>query len=161
MIVSIVQNDFCRKNWRLQVLRSINSPLKTSQNIMSKQTESAASVNLFPVIALLILNLLAVLVTLGIVLARTADNGGNGLVASSTSKAVAIDRIGDIRLVDNNVVFDLIDLDENAANPEVSKQVTISQEGFVRGYAGMEKFMNQLIELGLVTANDAEPAAGE
>jgi hypothetical protein len=117
---------------------------------MNKTTEVVEKTNLTPVIALLVLNLLAVLFTLGAVLSRTAGlSSANG---GSDNVAVSVDRVGDIRLHEGNVVFDLINID--GTNPKIEKQVTMSQDGFVRGYASMEQFVNKMIEQGLVTANE-------
>ena len=121
---------------------------------MSKNNPVASnSVNLFPVIGLLVLNLVAVLFTLGAVLSRTA---GLSSGSSDYQKSVNVDRIGDIRLVGEEVVFDLIDIDGDS--PEVASQVTISQEGFVRGFTAQESFLNKLIDAGKVKINeDASP----
>ena len=106
-------------------------------------------VNLMPVIVLLVVNLLAILVTLGAVLSRTAglDRG-----ASNQIELTQADRIGDIRLNKGQVKFDLLKK-TGSAEATVFSQVEMPQEGFLRGFSQMEKFVRELIEAGLVTAS--------
>lgn len=123
---------------------------------MSKKTETIVQqtkTNLFPVIALLILNLLAILLAIGILMVRTQS-----LVDSGTG--VKADRLGQIKLDQGNVVIDLMELDPAVNRHKVTKQVVMRQEDFVAGYSSMEDFMRQMIEKGLVKARvaDAQPA---
>ena len=127
---------------------------------MNKPTISEP-VNLTPVIVLLIANLLAILVTLGAVLSRTASlNRGTSANQIELAKA---DRIGDIRLDKGQVKFDLLKK-TGTAEATVFSQVEMPQDGFLRGFGQMETFVRELIEAGLVTATvegDDEQSSGD
>lgn len=122
--------------------------------IMSRNTETPAAPSNFPVIALLILNLLAVLFTLGAVLARTA-----GLKGAPEKVAMSADRVGDIRVVEDTVVFDLIDVNDQGKNPQVTKQITMPHDGFLSGFASMEQLVQQMVDKGdwVAVENEADP----
>lgn len=114
--------------------------------------------NSFPIIALLLLNLVAVLLTMGILLVRTqsltkgAQEGG----------VISADRIGSIALdKGGNVIFDLMSIDAETNRPKVIKQVTMRQEEFLQGYSSMEGFVDKMIEAGIVTENAPSGTGGE
>ena len=111
--------------------------------------------NLTPIMALLILNLLAVLLTIGILLVRTQS------LTKSNSKALVVDRIGEIKLDKGNVIIDLMDLNGSNNKLEVTQSVTLRQEDFLKGFSSMEGFVKKLIEAGLVTANEPDPEEGQ
>jgi len=111
--------------------------------------------NSFPIIALLLLNLVAVLVTMGILLVRTQSL----TKAAQEGGVIDADRIGSIALdKGGNVIFDLMKIDSSTNRPKVIKQVSIRQQDFLQGYTSMEGFVGKMIEAGLVTQNDS---AGE
>lgn len=121
---------------------------------MSKKQQTETIVqqtktNLFPVIALLILNLLAILLAIGILMVRTQSlvDSGSGVKA---------DRMGQIKLDQGNVVIDLLELDAASNRHQVSKQLVMRQADFVAGYSSMEDFMRQMIEKGFVKARVVE-----
>ena len=122
---------------------------------------TAEPVNLTPVIVLLVANLLAVLLTLGAVLSRTASlNRG---ASPNQIELAKVDRIGDIRLDKGQVKFDLLKK-SGSADATVFSQVEMPQDGFLRGFGQMEKFVRELIEAGLVTATvegDDDESSGD
>ena len=105
--------------------------------------------NLFPVILLLIANLIAILVAIAILMVRTqslVDGNVGGITA---------DRMGQIKLDQGNVVIDLMDLDASSNRHKVTKQLVMRQEDFLAGFGAMEDFMKKLIEAGFVTPRGA------
>ena len=100
--------------------------------------------NLFPVIALLILNLIGIGLVIGILMARTQSLVDSGV------KSITADRMGQIQLDKDNVVIDLMDMDATDRRHKVTKQLVIGQEDFLAGFSAMEDFMRKLIQAGVV-----------
>jgi len=103
--------------------------------------------NTFPIIALLLVNLLAVLLTIGILLVRTKS-----LVGTDAAR-LSVDRIGEIKLERGNVTFDLINIDDATNSPKVTQQVSMKQKDFIQGFSQMEGLVKKMMEAGLVKAN--------
>ena len=101
--------------------------------------------NSFPIIALLLLNLLAILLTIGILLVRTKS-----LVNSSTK--IPVDRIGEIKLYQGEVTFDLLTLHEATNQPRVTNQVCMKQQDFLTGFSQLEGLVKKMIADGKVKA---------
>ena len=101
--------------------------------------------NSFPIIALLLLNLLAILLTIGILLVRTKS-----LVNSSTK--IPVDRIGEIKLDQGEVTFDLLTLHEATNQPRVTNQVCMKQQDFLTGFSQLEGLVKKMIADGKVKA---------
>ena len=116
----------------------------TSETVIHQKT------NTFPIIALLLANLLAVLLTMGILLVRTKS-----LVKSNNK--IAVDRIGEIKLDQGNVTIDLMNLDEATNRPLVTQQVSMKQQDFLTGFSQMEGLVKKMIADGQVKARG--PAA--
>lgn len=104
--------------------------------------------NSFPIIALLLLNLLAILLTIGILLVRTKS-----LVNSSTK--IPVDRIGEIKLDQGEVTFDLLTLHEATNQPRVTNQVCMKQQDFLTGFSQLEGLVKKMIADGKVKARGA------
>lgn len=115
---------------------------------MSKQESQTIvqKTNSFPVIALLLANLLAVLLTMGILLVRTKS-----LVDSGAK--ISVDRIGEIKLEEGNVTFDLMNLDPATNRPKVIQQVSMKDDDFLKGFGQMEGLVKKMIQAGLIKTN--------
>jgi len=122
-----------------------------------RETETVVhrKINTFPIIALLLANLLAVLLTMGILLVRTKS-----LVGSNASK-ISVDRIGQIKLDQGNVTFDLVNLDDVTNSPKVTQQVSMKHEDFLKGFSQMEGLVKKMIDAGLIKANTAAAPASQ
>ena len=112
---------------------------------MNKPETVIQKISTFPIIALLLLNLLAVLLTMGILLVRTKS-----LVDSSTK--ISVDRIGEIKLDQGNVTIDMMNLDEATNRPTVTQQVSMKQQDFLTGFSRMEGLVKKMIADGKVKA---------
>ena len=115
----------------------------------SKQSgQQSPAFNPALIIVLLLLNLLGIGAILGILLSKNDKPTVTESTPPSVSKDVQVDRLGNITLDRDRVKFDLIALDGGSVN--VRQNVSLPQEGFVRGYQQLEQFMDQLIEKGYV-----------
>lgn len=114
---------------------------------MSKQTPSP-TFNSTPIIALLLLNLVGVGAIIGMLLSKKEPPISNSSKPATASQDLRVDRLGNISLDRDRVKFDLISLEDGSA--KVQQEVSLPQEGFVRGFQSLEQFMNQLIEKGFV-----------
>ena len=113
--------------------------LENVETVIQQKTNS------FPIIALLLLNLLAILLTIGILLVRTKS-----LVNSSTK--IPVDRIGEIKLDQGEVTFDLLTLHEATNQPRVTNQVCMKQQDFLTGFSQLEGLVKKMIADGKVKA---------
>jgi len=108
-------------------------------------------INTFPIIALLLINLLAVLLAIGILLVRTKSLVGSG-------SKISVDRIGEIKLDKGNVTFDLMNIDAATNSPKVTQQVSMKDQDFLKGFSQMEGLVKKMMEAGLIKSN--APGAG-
>lgn len=126
---------------------------------MNKAGETVIKkINTFPIIALLLVNLLAVLLTMGILLVRTKSLVGSG-------SNISVDRIGEIKLDQGNITFDLMNLDPATNTPKVIQQVSMKDQDFLTGFSKMEELVKKMIAAGLIksraqggVAPDAAPS---
>ena len=112
---------------------------------------STPSVNLFPLTALLIANLVAVcfalfmLVGLHRKVATPPPTGDDNIVTA--------DRIGGINLDRDRVRIDLINLDGSKVN-KVQEISLPLDEGFPEGLSRMQTFMEKMLEEGVLKKNE-------
>ena len=109
-------------------------------------------INTFPIIALLLVNLLAVLLTMGILLVRTKS-----LVVSG--EKLSVDRIGEIKLDQGNITFDLMNLDPATNQPKVIQQVSMKDQDFLSGFSQMEGLVKKMMAAGLIRGPGVAPDA--
>jgi len=112
----------------------------TTETVIQQKTST------FPIIALLLANLLAVLLTMGILLVRTKR-----LVNSSAK--ITPDRIGEIKLDNGIVTFDLMDLEAATNSPKVTHQVIMKDQDFLEGFSQMEGLVRKMQKAGLIKTN--------
>ena len=122
-------------------------------NKRETETHVHQKTNTFPIIALLLANLLAVLLTMGILLVRTKS------LVGSTADKISVDRIGEIKLDQGNVTFDLMNLDDVTNTPKVTQQVSMKQEDFLQGFSQMKGLVDKMVKAGLIKANNGGAAA--
>ena len=109
-------------------------------------------INTFPIIALLLVNLLAVLLTMGILLVRTKSLVGSGAKLS-------VDRIGEIKLDQGNITFDLMNLDPGTNSPKVIQQVSMKDQDFLSGFSQMEGLVKKMMAAGLIKSSGSAGVA--
>ncbi len=119
-----------------------------------KKTESVQTVNLFPVTALLIANLVGVLIA--IVMLYGLHNKTTKPKPPKLDKIVSADRIGEIKLDRDRVRINLMTIGERPSDIQKVQEISISQEGFLKGFSQMQTFIDEMVEQGIVTRN--EPA---
>lgn len=120
-------------------------PLAAGQSPKMKNQESATGVNLFPIMALLIANLVAVCIGLFMLvgLHRKTPN------APATDAVMTADRIGEIKLDRGNVRINLMKFGSDGKIGKV-QEVAIPQDGFLKGFDSMQNFIDKLVENGIV-----------
>ena len=72
------------------------------------------------------------------------------LVNSSTK--IPVDRIGEIKLDQGEVTFDLLTLHEATNQPRVTNQVCMKQQDFLTGFSQLEGLVKKMIADGKVKA---------
>ena len=112
---------------------------------MNKNDSTSPSVNLFPVMALSFMTLLATVAAIVMLI------GLHNMIpkSPSVSSAVAVDEIGEINLDQNTVRFNLM---KRSAGGKVEKlqEVVIPLESFITGFGRQQKFMDKMVEEGVI-----------
>ncbi len=112
-----------------------------------KKSETTPNVNLFPIMALLIANLIAVCIGLFMLV------GLHRKVPSAPSDAKQIlsaDRIGEIKLDRGNVRINLMKYDSDGSSVDKVREVSIPLDGFNKGFSAMQTFVDKMVEKGIV-----------
>ena len=111
-----------------------------------KNQDSSPGVNLFPIIALLLANLVAVCIGLFMLvgLHRKVPD------ASNSSTVLSADRIGEIKLDRDRVRINLMKFDDGGKIQKVQEVSMPFQEGFLNGFDQMQTFVDKMVEEGII-----------
>jgi len=112
-----------------------------------KNTESTSSVNLFPIIALLVANLIAVCIGLFMLV------GLHRKVPSAPTSGDAIlsaDRIGEIKLDRDKVRINLMKFDSGGTIQKAQEFSLPLKDGYLAGLERMQTFVDKMVEEGII-----------
>ena len=127
---------------------------------MVKQPTIVNATSHKPTIILLILNLIATIALLAHVVYYIPSSTRGAAAAATSDTAQAPDNlitngVGTIGLDNTNRVrFDLINLDEAGATPEVVQTVTVTQQDFLDSLERFSRFRDALVEKDLIRRNE-------
>lgn len=119
-----------------------------------KNTEPARTVNLFPVIVLLIANLIGVCIA--VIMLYGLHNKTKAPITPQRQEIVAADRIGEIKLDRDRVRINLMSIGAKPSDIQKVQEISLPQEGFLKGFSQMQVFIDQLVEQGIVKRNEEE-----
>lgn len=117
-----------------------------------KNTEPARTVNLFPMTVLLIANLVGICVA--IVMLYGLHNKTKMPEPPQRQEIVTADRVGEIKLDRDRVRINLMSIGSKPSDIQKVQEISLPQEGFLKGFSQMQTFIDQMVEQGIVTRNE-------
>lgn len=116
-----------------------------------KTQDTPNSVNLLPIIVLLIANLIAVCIGLFMLIGlhRKVPNA-----PSDSSTVLSADRIGEIKLDRDRVRINLMKFDDGGKIQKVQEVSMPFQDGFLNGFDQMQTFVDKMVEEGILEKSE-------